>query len=56
MHYCRGRDGIKAGGLPNLWVPDKEMFFRIEALPLLGSGKLDLGAVKKMALEKTGGK
>lgn len=43
------RAGIKAAGLPNLWIPDGEMFFRIEAIPLLGSGKLDLGAVKKTA-------
>ncbi|MBF0569458.1 MAG: MFS transporter [Candidatus Omnitrophica bacterium] len=49
-------DGLKSAGLPNLWIPGGEMFFKIDALPLLGSGKLDLGAIKAMALEKTGGK
>lgn len=27
---------------------EEEDFFRVENLPLLGSGKLDLGAIKKM--------
>lgn len=41
-------------GLPNLWRPRSEDFYQIEALPTLGSGKLDLQAVKKLAMEKTG--
>ena len=40
------------GGLPNLWIPGADSFIKIDALPLLGSGKLDLGAVKKIALMK----
>jgi acyl-[acyl-carrier-protein]-phospholipid O-acyltransferase/long-chain-fatty-acid--[acyl-carrier-protein] ligase len=48
------RSKIKAAGLPNLWVPEKDMFFRIDAIPLLGSGKVDLGAVKKLAMAKAG--
>jgi acyl-[acyl-carrier-protein]-phospholipid O-acyltransferase/long-chain-fatty-acid--[acyl-carrier-protein] ligase len=43
-------EGLKAAGLPNLWIPEARMFFKIEALPLLGSGKLDLAAIKSMAL------
>lgn len=43
-------EGLKAVGLPNLWIPDARMFFKIEAIPLLGSGKLDLAAIKSMAL------
>lgn len=35
--------------LPKLWLPRKENFFRIETLPLLGSGKLDLKFVKDTA-------
>ncbi|MCL5271682.1 MAG: hypothetical protein M1457_14265, partial [bacterium] len=41
-------------GLPNLWIPRREMFFRIDAIPLLGSGKLDLMKIKQIANEKTG--
>ncbi len=36
-------------GLPNLWIPKRENFLRIEAIPLLGSGKVDLRAVKELA-------
>lgn len=39
--------------LPNLWIPKRENFFPIEAIPVLGSGKVDLRTVKRLALEKT---
>jgi acyl-[acyl-carrier-protein]-phospholipid O-acyltransferase/long-chain-fatty-acid--[acyl-carrier-protein] ligase len=44
-------DGLRAGGLPNLWIPATDAFHKIETIPLLGSGKLDLGAIKRLALE-----
>jgi len=34
--------------LPNLWKPKADAFFRVENFPLLGTGKLDLRAVKEM--------
>jgi len=37
-------------GLPNLWVPRPAAFFRVEAIPYLGTGKLDLRKVREMAL------
>ena len=43
-------------GLPNLWLPDRESFVEVEQVPLLGTGKLDLKAVKDVALEKFGKK
>ncbi|HJV66730.1 MAG TPA: acyl-[ACP]--phospholipid O-acyltransferase [Geomonas sp.] len=36
--------------LPNLWKPGRDCYFGVESLPLLGSGKLDLRAVKELAL------
>ena len=39
-------------GLPNLWLPDRESFVEVEQVPLLGTGKLDLKAIKDVALEK----
>ncbi|MBI4801311.1 MAG: MFS transporter [Elusimicrobia bacterium] len=36
-------------GLPNLWVPEKKDFRRIEGLPMLGTGKLDMAGLKKLA-------
>jgi acyl-[acyl-carrier-protein]-phospholipid O-acyltransferase/long-chain-fatty-acid--[acyl-carrier-protein] ligase len=38
-------------GLPNLWIPKPEDYYRVEEMPLLGSGKLDLRKAKQMALE-----
>jgi len=45
---------LRKSGLPNLWIPDSQMFFTVDGFPLLGSGKLDLGAVKRQALECSG--
>ncbi|MGO9270613.1 MAG: acyl-[ACP]--phospholipid O-acyltransferase [Terriglobia bacterium] len=40
---------LREGDLPKLWLPRKENFFRIDALPILGTGKLDLKSVKDTA-------
>lgn len=40
---------IQKSQLPNLWKPAPDAYFRIESIPLLGSGKLDLRAVKDLA-------
>ena len=45
------RDGLKQAGLPNLWIPEAAMFVRVPAIPILGSGKLDLANIKKLARE-----
>jgi acyl-[acyl-carrier-protein]-phospholipid O-acyltransferase/long-chain-fatty-acid--[acyl-carrier-protein] ligase len=37
--------------LPALWKPRKDQFFHVEGLPYLGSGKLDLRALKMQAGE-----
>jgi len=39
---------FKELGLPNLWVPKKVM--KVEEIPLLGSGKVDLRKCKEEAL------
>jgi acyl-[acyl-carrier-protein]-phospholipid O-acyltransferase/long-chain-fatty-acid--[acyl-carrier-protein] ligase len=41
---------IKESNLPNLWKPGPDAYYRIESIPLLGSGKLDLKAVKERAM------
>ena len=43
--------GLKQSTLPNLWIPGEESFHHIESIPLLGSGKVDLGKVKQIAKE-----
>jgi len=35
--------------LPKLWVPKAGQFFRVDDIPLLGSGKLDLRQVRELA-------
>lgn len=48
------RSGLKSQGIPNLWVPDADMFFRIESIPVLGSGKTDLASLKRLARDLAG--
>jgi acyl-[acyl-carrier-protein]-phospholipid O-acyltransferase/long-chain-fatty-acid--[acyl-carrier-protein] ligase len=45
---------LAASGLPNLWLPDARSFYQVAELPILGSGKLDLQRVKRLAHEKSG--
>ena len=35
---------LAAGGLPPLWIPSPDSFRRVDAIPVLGTGKLDLQA------------
>ena len=35
--------------LPNLWKPRADQFFHVEALPYLGTGKLDLRQAREIA-------
>ncbi len=46
---------LAESGLPNLWIPKRDYYFRIESIPLLGSGKIDLKAVKALAQTRVGG-
>ena len=39
--------------LPNLWKPRADQFFHIDALPMLGTGKLDLRKVRELAVQFT---
>lgn len=41
-------------GLPALFVPRQDQFVMVDELPVLGTGKLDLKAVKQTAIEATG--
>jgi acyl-[acyl-carrier-protein]-phospholipid O-acyltransferase/long-chain-fatty-acid--[acyl-carrier-protein] ligase len=45
---------LQQAGLPNLWIPSPRDFFQVESIPILGTGKLDLRAVKTLA-EKIAG-
>jgi len=43
-----------ASDLPNLWKPKADAFYRVEAFPMLGTGKLDLRGVKETAAKLAG--
>ena len=47
--------GLAGEEIPNLWKPRKDQFFKVEELPYLGSGKLDLKGIKNTASEFTKG-
>jgi len=49
LKNCLGK--LDKAGLPNLWIPRPQAFFRVEAIPYLGTGKLDLRKIREMALE-----
>jgi acyl-[acyl-carrier-protein]-phospholipid O-acyltransferase/long-chain-fatty-acid--[acyl-carrier-protein] ligase len=40
--------------LPRLWIPKRESLIPLEAIPTLGTGKVDLRRVKTLAHERTG--
>lgn len=39
--------------LPNLYIPSADSFFRVDSLPILGSGKLDLKHIRELAKQAT---
>ena len=41
---------LNASDLPRLWIPKRESIYPVDALPQLGTGKLDLRGVKSRAL------
>ncbi len=47
------RERLSGAGLPNLWIP--KTVVRVDSIPVLGSGKLDLGACRRLAMAAGGG-
>ena len=41
------REKLLAAGLPSLWIP--KIVRQVEKIPILGSGKLDVGACQELA-------
>ena len=39
--------------LPRLWLPKRDDLHVVDAIPTLGTGKVDLRKVKQLALEKS---
>jgi acyl-[acyl-carrier-protein]-phospholipid O-acyltransferase/long-chain-fatty-acid--[acyl-carrier-protein] ligase len=47
-------DKLRGLGLPNLFIPRPNQFIKVEALPVLGTGKMDLRGIKLIAQEAFG--
>jgi acyl-[acyl-carrier-protein]-phospholipid O-acyltransferase/long-chain-fatty-acid--[acyl-carrier-protein] ligase len=47
------RAALTAAGLPNLFIPGPDSYFEVDAIPLLGTGKLDLKGARDRARELT---
>ena len=45
---------LSRAGLPNLYLPSEDSFVSVSAVPILGSGKLDLKAMRQVALDHFG--
>ncbi len=43
---------LEASGLPALWIPKRDYFYKVTAIPALGTGKVDLKAVRAIAMEQ----
>ena len=43
---------LSSNGLPNLFIPARANFVKVESLPVLGTGKMDLRALKRIAVER----
>ncbi len=41
-------------GFPNLWIPNAENFLKVDEIPMLGTGKLDLKGLNDLVKEKLG--
>jgi acyl-[acyl-carrier-protein]-phospholipid O-acyltransferase/long-chain-fatty-acid--[acyl-carrier-protein] ligase len=46
------RAGLAERGTPNLWIPKPDYFFRVDEIPVLGTGKVDLRRIKALAAER----
>jgi acyl-[acyl-carrier-protein]-phospholipid O-acyltransferase/long-chain-fatty-acid--[acyl-carrier-protein] ligase len=47
-------DHLTQAGLPPLWIPKRDQFYLVEAIPVLGTGKVDLMKSRALAAERVG--
>ena len=46
-------EGLSRSDLPKLWIPKREDLHIVEAIPTLGTGKVDLRGVRLLAAERS---
>jgi acyl-[acyl-carrier-protein]-phospholipid O-acyltransferase/long-chain-fatty-acid--[acyl-carrier-protein] ligase len=42
---------LESSGLPALWIPKRDNYYPVDEIPRLGTGKVDLKAVRALAME-----
>jgi acyl-[acyl-carrier-protein]-phospholipid O-acyltransferase/long-chain-fatty-acid--[acyl-carrier-protein] ligase len=47
-------DRLSETELPKLWLPRRENIHYLEAIPTLGTGKVDLRQLRQLAAERSG--
>lgn len=47
-------ESLCATDLPRLWLPRRDSLVPVDAIPTLGTGKVDLRRIKQMAIERSG--
>jgi acyl-[acyl-carrier-protein]-phospholipid O-acyltransferase/long-chain-fatty-acid--[acyl-carrier-protein] ligase len=45
---------LNSGTMPRLWIPAADDFIEVEAIPILGSGKVDLRQLREIAKQRLG--
>ena len=43
--------GMSKNNIPPIWIPTADAFIRVEKIPILGTGKLDIQGAKNLALK-----
>lgn len=46
---------LRTEGLPNIFIPSEDSFAEIDAMPVLGTGKINLKGLQELALQRFGG-
>jgi acyl-[acyl-carrier-protein]-phospholipid O-acyltransferase/long-chain-fatty-acid--[acyl-carrier-protein] ligase len=52
-HLKNCLEALDQCGLPNLWIPRPQAFLKVDAIPYLGTGKLDLRKIRETAIRQT---
>ena len=43
---------LNDSGFPALWIPKRENFYLVDAIPMLASGKLNIARARELVLER----
>ncbi|MBV9300741.1 MAG: MFS transporter [Acidobacteriaceae bacterium] len=46
-------DHLQAADLPPLWIPKRENFYLVDAIPVLATGKVDLAGARALVMDRT---